>query len=205
MTHVLILGMTQSGKSTLAKKIAEKYRDNEVGVLVHDPLADDGWPASFRTSDENEFLDMVWKSRACAVFIDEAGDTAGQHDKDMQKTATRGRHWGHRCHYISQRGTMIARTIRDQCSHLFLFATSLEDCKVHAKEWNRPELLEAAKFAQGEYFHVTRFGDISRGNIFHTNEERKNDTVDTTIQSSDDNRRASIGGRKPKKPVHQKT
>ena len=168
MTHVLILGMTQSGKSTLAKKIAGGYMKNDSGVLVYDPLGDPDWPKGemLKTSDPDEFLAAFWASRACGVFIDEAGDVAGQHDKDFQKTATRGRHWGHRCHYISQRGTMINRTIRDQCSHLFLFATALEDCKVHAKEWNEPRLMEAAQLNQGEYFHAQRFGELKKYNVF---------------------------------------
>ncbi len=178
MAHALILGMTESGKTTLAKKLAGIYKNSGFEVLVSDPLSDPSWPTEHRFSDVGQFLDCFWNSRTCAVFVDEAGDSAGQHDKVMQRTATRGRHWGHRCHYISQRGTMINRTIRDQCSHLFLFGTALEDCKIHAKEWNRPELLEAAKFKQGDYFHVTRFGDITRSNIF---EEINNVTPKTNI------------------------
>lgn len=166
MTHALILGMTQSGKSTLAKKLARGYKANGQGILVLDPLGDD-WDCDFKTPEPAEFLRVVWDSRSCAAFVDEAGDSAGQHDKDMQRTATRGRHWGHRFHYISQRGTMINRTIRDQCTHLFLFGTALEDCKTHAKEWNKPQLLEAAKFKQGDYFYCTRFGELQKSNIFN--------------------------------------
>lgn len=165
MTHALIIGMTQSGKTTLAKKLAKNYMASGLGVLVLDPLNDE-WPSSYKTSEPEEFLRVVWDSKSCACFVDEAADNAGQHDKTMQKTGTRGRHWGHRFHYIAQRGTLINRTIRDQCSHLFIFATSLEDCKTHAKEWNRPEILEASKFKQGDYFHCTRFGNLTRSNIF---------------------------------------
>ena len=195
MAHALILGMTQSGKTTLAKKLATIYAANDLGILVYDPLSDPDWASNYKTSDVDEFLRVFWKSKSCAVFIDEAGDCAGQHDKIMQKTATRGRHWGHRCHYISQRGTMIARTIRDQCAHLFLFATALEDCKIHAKEWNRPELLEAAKFGQGDFFHVTRFGQLSRDNIFNTKQEDQKSATDVETSSI-----AARGG-KPSNPA----
>jgi energy-coupling factor transporter ATP-binding protein EcfA2 len=205
MAHVLILGMTQSGKSTLAKALAQKYKTHGIGVLVNDPLGDPTWPADYRTSEVDEFLEQFWASRGCAAFIDEAGDCAGTHDKDMVKTATRGRHWGHRCHYISQRGTMIARSIRDQCTGLFLFCTALEDCKVHAAEWNCPELLEAAKFKQGDFFHVTRFGQLTRSNIFNKPEVQKNAGIDTANESSNDDRRPSNSGRKPKKLGYQKT
>lgn len=166
MAHVLIMGQTESGKTTLAKKLAHHYKQQGIAVIVLDPIADPEWPADFRTSDPDEFLDFYWQARGCAAFIDEAGETVGRFDTAMQKTATRGRHWGHRNHYISQRGTMINRTVRDQCSTVFLFSTALEDCKIHARDWNKPGLIEAAKLAQGEYLACGRFTDLKRGRIF---------------------------------------
>ena len=158
--------MTESGKTTLAKQLARTYKHNNIGVLVLDPLNDGGWSCDFITSDPEEFLRVYWDSCQCMVFIDESGDSVGRYDNAMIKTATRGRHWGHSNHYITQRGQQIARTVRDQCSNLFLFNTALEDCKVHAKEWNKPELIEAARLPQGEYFHTTRFGELTQSKLF---------------------------------------
>lgn len=166
MAHSLILGMTESGKTTLAKKLAASYRAAGVSVLVLDPLCDPEWGADFQTSDPDEFLEVYWASRSCAVFIDEAGESVGRFDKTMEKTATRGRHWGHSNHYLSQRGAQISRTVRDQCSHIFLFTTALDDSKIHANEWNKPELKTCNALPQGAYFHATRFGKLERGNVF---------------------------------------
>ena len=166
MAHSLILGMTESGKTTLAKALAAQYKQRGINVIVLDPMSDPEWNADFQTSDPETFLKVVFSSQRCAVFIDEAGESAGQYDKPMIKTATKGRHWGHNMHYISQRGTLIARTIRDQCSQLFLFTTALDDCKIHANEWNKPELRTANALPQGAYFYCTRFGEISRNNLF---------------------------------------
>jgi len=166
MAHSLILGMTESGKTTLAKSLAAAYRAKGIPVLVLDPLHDPGWECDFKTDDMDEFLHVFWNSRQCMVFIDEAGEAVGQFDKVMHPTATKGRHWGHSVHYISQRGTMIAKTVRDQCSHMMLFATSLADSKIHANEWNREELKTANALKQGEYFHCTRFGEFSKNRIF---------------------------------------
>lgn len=166
MAHVMILGMTMSGKTTLAKMLAAEYRKAGLKVGVLDPLGDPGWPADFRTDDVDVFLARFWDSRQCAWFIDEAGESVGQFDTVMTKTATRGRHWGHRCHYISQRGTQLARTVRDQCASLFLFTTSLDDSKVHANEWNKPGLKEAHALQQGHYFHATRFSPLARGQLW---------------------------------------
>lgn len=166
MAHSLILGMTESGKSTLAKKLAAYYKSKGFGVLVLDPLNDPGWPCDFKTDDGSEFLKVFWDSRRCFVFIDESGDSVGRYNAEMTRTATKGRHWGHACHYITQRGTQLATTVRDQCSHLFLFCSSLNDSKTHADEWNQQQIREACNLKQGEYFHATRFGELHRGNVF---------------------------------------
>ena len=166
MAHSLILGMTESGKTTLAKRLAAGYKVKGIPVLVLDPLSDPDWECDFITDDVDEFLKVFWASRQCMVFIDEAGEAVGQYDKVMQQTATKGRHWGHSVHYISQRGAMIARTVRDQCSNLMLFTTALQDAKIHSNEWNKEGLKTANSLQKGEYFHATRFGESQKYSLF---------------------------------------
>lgn len=166
MSHSLIFGMTESGKTTLAKQLAAQFKAQGVGVLVLDPINDPGWQCDFRTADNEQFLQYFWNSRRCAVFIDESGEAVGKYDSLMIKTATRGRHWGHSLFYISQRGAQIAKTVRDQCRHLFLFTVSVADSKILANEFNQPELLEANKLLQGHYFHASRFGQLERGKLW---------------------------------------
>jgi hypothetical protein len=158
--------MTESGKTTLAKHLARRYKSNDVPVIVLDSLNDPEWICDYQTTDPDEFLRVFWASKRCACFIDEAGDAVGRFNTVMQKTATRGRHWGHSVHYISQRGVQIAPTVRDQCGHLFLLTSSLADSKVHANEWNQPRLLNANQLRKGNYFHCTRFGVLSQGSLF---------------------------------------
>lgn len=166
MAHVLILGMTLSGKTTLAKQLIPTYRASGVKTLVLDPLCDPSWGADLQTSDPDEFLRIYWQSRSIAAFIDESGDMVGRYDEAMTKTATRGRHWGHRNHYLSQRGSQLARTVRDQCSTLFLFNTGQKDAKIHAEEWSKEELATAHMLRQGEYFTTGRFTELTRGKLF---------------------------------------
>jgi hypothetical protein len=161
------------------------WLDNGVDVIVLDPLNDPGWvppgfqlqsdgfyretengPGLFQTSDVDEFLSAFWASRSCAVFIDEAGDAVGRYDVVMQKTATRGRHWGHSVHFLTQRGSQISVTVRDQCTRMFLFRTGPRDAKTHAEEWAQRELLNAPYMPKGCYYYVTRFGEIKRGSLF---------------------------------------
>lgn len=157
MPHALILGQTLSGKTSLAKKLAQSYRAQGIKVIVLDPLNDAEWQADHKTGDVDEFLNVFWDSERCAVFIDEAGDSVGRFDDAMIKTATRGRHFGHRCHYISQRGAQLAFTVRAQCTELFLFNTSFDDCKIHANEWSEPTLKKGNELPQFHYIYKSRF------------------------------------------------
>jgi hypothetical protein len=161
MAHVLLLGMTLSGKTHKAKALSHDYKNAGVGVLVLDPLRDPGWSADFITDDPDEFLNVYWNSRGCMAFMDEGGESVGRYDVTMQKTATRGRHWGHTNHYIAQRATQLAPLVRDQCTRLFLFCSSTKDGEVLAREWNRPELEGCSQLKQGEYYYAVKMGSIS--------------------------------------------
>src|SRR5688572_25247930 len=162
MAHVLIAGITESGKTTLARRLAARYKAQQIGVLVLDPLADPQWPADFRTSDEEEFLHVFWQSRRCVAFMDEGGESVGRYNLSMQKTATRGRHWGHACHYITQRVQQIAPIVRDMCIHLFLFASSKKDGILLANEFNHAELENCNTLEKGEYFHAVKMGPCTK-------------------------------------------
>jgi len=175
MAHSMILGMTESGKTTLAKRMAKAYRKKGWNCIVLDPLSDPEWEAAepqkdyggcFQTRNQHEFLETVKASRSCMVFVDEAGEAVGQYDNEMHWLGTRGRHYGHSCHFISQRAQQIAKTVRDQCATMYLFASSLTDCKIHADEWNEPEIKDANKLDQGEFFIVRRFGELERMHLW---------------------------------------
>lgn len=185
MAHVLLLGMTLSGKTYKAKALARDYKRNGIGVLVLDPLQDPEWQADYITDDPAKFLDVFWQSRSCMAFMDEGGESVGRYDTTMQKTATRGRHWGHVCHYVAQKATQLAPVVRDQCTRLFAFCQSYKDGRVLADEWNRPELETVHTLKQGEYIYAVKMGDIS------TNRR------DANADISNRGRAAADSGRRP--------
>lgn len=127
-----------------------------------DILCDRGWHADFQSDDASQFLSVVKSSRSCAVFIDESAEVVGRYNDEMFWLATRGRHYGHNCHFVTQRVVQLNKTVRDQCSQLFLFRVSLDDAKALSNEWAREELRNANSLAQFECFHVTRFGHLRR-------------------------------------------
>jgi hypothetical protein len=170
MPHALISGTTLSGKTTLAKQLAHHYKEAGFGIIVLDPMCDPEWPVhdemGFITDDPDEFLEAFWDNKECMVFIDEAGESAGHYDKPMITTATRGRHWGHTCHYLSQRPALLSKSIRSNCHKLHMFAANIDDSKELSKEFCCPELLNAVNLRQGEFYSGGRFIPFTRQSLF---------------------------------------
>lgn len=153
--HSLLLGMTESGKTSLAKQLIQEFRARGVHCISLDPLSDPSFGADFTTNNPEEFA-QVWKtSRGCACFIDEAG-TVGKFSEHIKEAATKGRHWGHSFFFLSQRATQIEPLVRDQCGALFLFRSGMQSRKTLAEEFNAPQLLEDIEML--EYHYVTRSG-----------------------------------------------
>ena len=163
--HTLIIGMTESGKTTLGKKMVAHYRARGVASAVLDPLSDPGWQADYVTKNRQEFLTTVKQSRSLAVFVDEAGESVGQYEYEMHWLATRGRHYGHACHFLAQRAQQIAKTVRDQCSVAYIFACSRSDAKMLADEYNDEVLAQCNRLKKGEFFRVGRFDEAKKYRI----------------------------------------
>lgn len=165
--HCLVVGRTLSGKTTFAKKKAASLKARGIPIIVLDPLLDPEWRADFITSDPAKFLDILWQSRGCAVFIDEAGDAVGKFNEPMNKCATRGRHWGHKCFFITQRVKQISTTIRTQCSELVVFKQSYNDTKDLADEFVEPLIKEAHRLDHGEFYYVRHGQPTLKLNVFN--------------------------------------
>lgn len=166
MTHVLIAGMTESGKTTLGKTLAKAYRERGVPVMVLDPMNDPGWPEGSIIRDREMFLQRAKLVQQHAIFIDESGQEIGRYAREMQWLATQARHWGHKSHFICQRIQQLDTTIRGQCSSLYLFTVSRKDADLLAEEWAKEELRGAHTLDQGEFFFTTRYGEIRRERAF---------------------------------------
>lgn len=151
MAHTLILGITESGKTTLAKKLAGVYKAKNTPVLVLEPFKSSSWGADLITDDPAHFLKVVFSNKSCAVFIDESGDMIGRYNKVMDKLATIARHYGHNSHFITQRAAQISTTIRDQCMNVFAFKQSYDDGKILASRYVDDLFLQVPNLRQGEY------------------------------------------------------
>lgn len=164
--HCLIIGRTLSGKTTFGKKKAKALKRQGKLVFVLDPFLDPEWEADFITDDKDEFLQVVWANKNAAVFVDEGGSTVGKYSEVMNELATRGRHWGHKVYFISQRAKQISTTIRTQCSELVIFKQSQNDSKDLSDEFVEPIILQADKLAKGEFYYVRDNQPTVKLNVF---------------------------------------
>lgn len=155
--HVGVLGISQSGKTSLCKELCDEYTVAGHGTLVYDPLFDDGWNASLVTADKGEFIEAYFGSQNCRVFIDESSELDRHADKEFAAMATRGRHYGHLNFFIAQRFTMMPRNIRSQISRVFSFRQGPEDARELSKQIGEKSLLQVSQLQRGKYMYSDGF------------------------------------------------
>lgn len=160
MWHGAFIGMTGSGKTFTAQRVAAEYHRAGIGVLVlRKPL--EPWPAaslSWQTDDPEKFLWKYERARVCACFLELADADVDKWDTRFHRCFQDGRHFGHRAFYISQRGAQVHPNIRDNCGLLWLFACTDDAAKTWAKEFRDDRLLKAAELPpHWFYFKKSRY------------------------------------------------
>ena len=148
--HNLIVGISGTGKSNLAKRIAQDFaaRGN---VVVYDPLESVGWPESaLRFSSPQKFLDHVAHAEKAAVFVDEAKTLWDYDERAADLLLYRRRHQGLLVFLIAQRANMVRPNARNQCSRLYAFRQSAKDAELLANDFN-DDVRVIASFERGEF------------------------------------------------------
>jgi hypothetical protein len=161
--HSLIIGTSLSGKTTLAKKLAVQYKNSGISIIVFCKFKDE-WQGitPYIYTNRADFLRAIKVLKNCAFFTDESGQTIGRNDAELEATATDSRHKGHQGHYICHRPAQISPVMRYQCGQLYLFNSSLYDCKILYNEYPYEDILTAHQLKQGHYLKITKFKDIRK-------------------------------------------
>ena len=143
--HSLYCGVTQTGKTTLAREHSRELHSRGHNVIVYDPVftptAGGGWGCKFYTSDFDVLIEHLNYTREpWHVFIDEAGDHFTMSNRDNWALLTRGRHAGLHINLIVQRPKMLAPTVRTQCNRAYVFRMSPDDTTTVGEDFGHVQL-----------------------------------------------------------------
>jgi hypothetical protein len=132
--HCLYTGVTQSGKTTLARMHARVLDRAGYDVLVYDPVRTEthggDWPDRAEVhTDLQKFLSVCKSSRDKFVFVDEAADVFNLAQAENHWLLRRGRHAGLYVRMIATRPKNIAPNARTQCALAYVFRLSRDDAK----------------------------------------------------------------------------
>jgi DNA helicase HerA-like ATPase len=155
--HVLIVGTTQSGKTTLAREFAHKFARKGHRIIVYDPVgtpsANGVWPMSAKIFDrEMPFISYMIQPdvRHAHVFVDESNDIFSLQKDYNHWMLTRGRHFGLTIYVITQRPKMVAPNVRGQCGRAYIFHLGNDDLKQLAGDFGvdaiKNEVLDKGDF-----------------------------------------------------------
>lgn len=194
MSHTLIVGVTESGKTTLAREIARELATKKQNVIVYDPVGTatkgGGWPKEAKVfTEEAEFWKYINRDDVghAHVFVDEAGDMFNMSKPGNHWLLSRGRHYGFFVFMICQRPTMIAPTTRTQASTCYMFRLATTDAKAICADWGHdwplPDPMQTE--GNGEFialdtgdFFTLHSGSVKyeRANVFAILQPRKEPT-----------------------------
>lgn len=157
-----IFGITQSGKTTLAKELSrEMWRKNKRRSLVLDPHTEIWGDQAWVTADEEKFWEAVWKTRGAFVIVEEAAATI-RRDRELVPVFTRLRHLNHVLCVIGHNGTDLLPAMRQQIKTLYLFRQPQEAAEIWATSFAEPALMDAQYLGRFEFLHCDLFGKPKR-------------------------------------------
>lgn len=135
--HILIVGNVGSGKSIMAKVIAEDAARAGNNVIVFDPTQSTGWPdTATKYADAEAFLEDAPNFRDSYVFIDESPRVWNFDEDAANELIVEGRHKGLLFIIIAQRSRQVRPNARNQCETVLAFRQQISDSKILAEEYH---------------------------------------------------------------------
>lgn len=160
MAHTLIVGATDTGKSSLAKRLAEARTKTRAHLpnfrqVALDPLGS-VWPDGVAVVDSwQEFMYeielMHENDEVACLYVDEANTQFSHGDKEKLWLMLRGRHFGHDVTVITQYPTLLSPAARGQCGRLHTFQIGQQSARMLAEDYACPALLGASGLKRGEW------------------------------------------------------
>jgi DNA helicase HerA-like ATPase len=170
--HTLYTGVTQSGKTTLARTIERELFSSGHRTIVYDPLgtstAGGDWASDEVYDNLDEFIDIIYHPDTvdAHVFIDEAHNLLGHADKTHYWLLTEGRHHYLTLHLMTQRPNKLHPDVRTNCGQCMMFRLSSNDASLIGADFGFNGL-DKIKLDTGDFL-VLKSGqsEFSRANVF---------------------------------------
>jgi hypothetical protein len=161
MINAGIFGMIQSGKTTLARKIAwhfwrKKGQRSIYLDMKRDPVHN-WWPDCGQVFfDEEPFWNAAWTNENLVVVVDEAAVSISR-NRDLMSVFTmmNGRH--HRLVVCGHSGSDLLPGMRQQLGYLFLFRQAVEAADMWRGQFADEGIMQATSLDQFQFLLAARF------------------------------------------------
>lgn len=158
-----VFGPSESGKSTLAKKIAFHLNNTEKRkTLVLDPISRSFWGNHATVyTNETEFWQEIFKQRDCLVVVDDASVTINR-DAELNGVFTTMRHQGHKLLVIGHSAENLLPQMRQQLQRVFLFMQGQKSKEDWERIFPTKKLDALLTLKQYEFITVDTWGDVQK-------------------------------------------
>ena len=159
-----IFGPSESGKTTLAKKVSIHFWNTEKRrSLVLDPVSKSNWgPHATVFVNEPEFWKIIFKEKNAVVIVDDASVTINR-DNELNGVFTTLRHQGHKLVVIGHSGRNLLPQMRDQLQRVFLFKQTPKSVEQWEENFPGIDLTPATTLPQ--YSFIT-FANYEQPQVF---------------------------------------
>lgn len=147
--------MTGSGKTTLAKLLADDYHRRGGALAIYDPYHGT-WPAARHFRSLDALKNYMQRQHGLLVIIDESGWKLDRWAEDHNWFATQARHRSHSVIFICQGYKTLSTTIRDQCRRIWCLPQKWSRMEAIAEEVNAPWPLPAIPELPADTFFAWR-------------------------------------------------
>lgn len=171
--HQLIIGVTQSGKTTLARKFSRELCAAKKKVVVFDPMgtetAGGDWgKGAIIFSDREKFLDYVY-SDDCVnahVFVDEAHKIFHHTMDENFWMLTEGRHHHIYLYLMTQRPKKVHPDVRTNCEFCYMFRLAQDDAREIGSDYGHSDI-HKENLDRGDFLILNSgSAEYSRANVF---------------------------------------
>jgi molybdopterin-guanine dinucleotide biosynthesis protein len=153
-----IFGASESGKTTLAKKIsAHLWKREKRPTLVLDAVSVSNWGGHATVFTKEEiFWRVIFQKTNSLVIVDDASVTINR-DNELNGVFTTLRHQGHKLIVIGHSAGNLLPQMREQLQRIFLFLQNRKSIEAWETVFPMQDLSAATQLQQYEFLTVANY------------------------------------------------